>query len=378
MLGWSGVWAWDPVENASFLPWLTGTAYIHSVLVQQRRGMLRVWNLSLLVATFALTILGTFLTRSGVMSSVHAFGAGEVDGYLLGFFGVVVVASLGPDRVAWRPAALARRDRLAAVARGRVPRQQRRVHGVRVRRAARHGVPADRRGDAGPPHRGRGAVLRPVVDPDRHHAAVPDGGGARAAVAQGQSQELLRERLFWPAWCGAGVLAVRRDPGCRRVGAAGRVRARRVRRRCRAATGGARHTPPGLARAGRARQRRHDRARRGDPDRGRAGGVERVHEVGRARPRAGHAGRVGRPHVRARRRRVRADRPRRHHPRQRPDRRRARVRPGDDHLPAAGHVDPDAQRHDRPRPRTSTSRSPATTRRTSAPPRPGSRCSTSR
>ena len=65
VLGWSGVWGWDPVENASFLPWLTGTAYIHSVLVQERRGMLRVWNLSLLVATFALTILGTFLTRSG-------------------------------------------------------------------------------------------------------------------------------------------------------------------------------------------------------------------------------------------------------------------------------------------------------------------------
>jgi hypothetical protein len=91
VLGWSGVWAWDPVENASLLPWLTGTAYIHSVLVQQRRGMLRVWNLSLLVATFALTILGTFLTRSGIISSVHAFAAGDVDGYLLGFF----IAGLG-------------------------------------------------------------------------------------------------------------------------------------------------------------------------------------------------------------------------------------------------------------------------------------------
>ena len=67
VLGWSGVWAWDPVENASLLPWLTATAYIHSVLVQERRGMLRVWNLSLLVATFALTILGTFLTRSGLL-----------------------------------------------------------------------------------------------------------------------------------------------------------------------------------------------------------------------------------------------------------------------------------------------------------------------
>ena len=100
VLGWSGVWAWDPVENASLLPWLTATAYIHSVLVQERRGMLRVWNLSLLVATFALTILGTFLTRSGVLSSVHAFGDGPVGAYLLGFFGVVVVASLA--LIGWR------------------------------------------------------------------------------------------------------------------------------------------------------------------------------------------------------------------------------------------------------------------------------------
>ena len=72
VLGWGGYWAWDPVENASFLPWLTATAFIHSVLVQERRGMLRVWNLALLCATFSLTILGTFLTRSGVLDSVHA------------------------------------------------------------------------------------------------------------------------------------------------------------------------------------------------------------------------------------------------------------------------------------------------------------------
>ena len=100
VLGWSGVWAWDPVENASFLPWLTGTAYLHSVLVQERRGMLRVWNLSLLVATFALTILGTFLTRSGVLSSVHAFGDGPVGTYLLVFFGLVVAVSLA--LIGWR------------------------------------------------------------------------------------------------------------------------------------------------------------------------------------------------------------------------------------------------------------------------------------
>ncbi len=100
VLGWSGVWAWDPVENASFLPWLTGTAYIHSVLVQERRGMLRVWNLSLLIATFALTILGTFLTRSGVIASVHAFSDGSIGPWLLGFFGLIVVVSL--SLIAWR------------------------------------------------------------------------------------------------------------------------------------------------------------------------------------------------------------------------------------------------------------------------------------
>ncbi|MEM9041295.1 MAG: cytochrome c-type biogenesis CcmF C-terminal domain-containing protein [Actinomycetota bacterium] len=100
VLGWSGVWAWDPVENASLLPWLTGTAYIHSVLVQERRGMLRVWNLSLLIATFALTILGTFLTRSGVINSVHAFGDGPVGAWFLGGFAVIVAVSLG--LIAWR------------------------------------------------------------------------------------------------------------------------------------------------------------------------------------------------------------------------------------------------------------------------------------
>jgi len=78
VLGWGGFWAWDPVENASLMPWLVGTAYLHSVMVQQRRGLLRVWNLSLVIATFSLTILGTFLTRSGVIQSVHAFSTSSI------------------------------------------------------------------------------------------------------------------------------------------------------------------------------------------------------------------------------------------------------------------------------------------------------------
>jgi cytochrome c-type biogenesis protein CcmF len=100
VLGWGGYWAWDPVENASFLPWLTGTAYLHSVIVQERRGMLRVWNLSLLCATFALTILGTFITRSGVLESVHAFTESAIGPSILGFFTLIVLVSVG--LIGWR------------------------------------------------------------------------------------------------------------------------------------------------------------------------------------------------------------------------------------------------------------------------------------
>ena len=100
VLGWGGFWAWDPVENASLLPWLVGTAYLHSVMVQQRRGLLRVWNLSLVIATFSLTILGTFITRSGVFQSVHAFSTSVIGPLLLGFFGLVIVVGVG--LIAWR------------------------------------------------------------------------------------------------------------------------------------------------------------------------------------------------------------------------------------------------------------------------------------
>ncbi len=100
VLGWGGYWAWDPVENASLLPWLTGTAFIHSVIVQERRGMLRVWNLSLVIATFCLTILGTFLTRSGVINSVHSFSKSSIGPLLLGFLGFVAVGGL--LLIAWR------------------------------------------------------------------------------------------------------------------------------------------------------------------------------------------------------------------------------------------------------------------------------------
>jgi cytochrome c-type biogenesis protein CcmF len=92
-LGWGGYWAWDPVENASLMPWLTGTAFLHSIMVQERRGMLKAWNVSLVVATFSLALLGTFVVRSGILESIHAFGASTVGPPLLALISIVVIGS---------------------------------------------------------------------------------------------------------------------------------------------------------------------------------------------------------------------------------------------------------------------------------------------
>jgi cytochrome c-type biogenesis protein CcmF len=206
VLGWSGVWAWDPVENASLLPWLTGTAYIHSVLVQERRGMLRVWNLSLLISTFALTILGTFLTRSGVINSVHAFGDGPVGSWLLAGFAVIVVVSLG--LIAWRG------DRLRSPGAIDSPLSR---EGAFLANNVLFTVFAfvvllgtifpllveafqDRRTVVGAPYFDRlsmpiGLVLLFLM------AVAPVLPWRKA------STELLSTRLFWPAWVGVGALA---------------------------------------------------------------------------------------------------------------------------------------------------------------------------
>lgn len=93
-LGWGGYWAWDPVENASFLPWLTGTAFLHSIIIQEQRGILKVWNVVLIWLTYFLVILGTFTTRSGILESVHSFARSDVGPYFLSFLIIILFGFL--------------------------------------------------------------------------------------------------------------------------------------------------------------------------------------------------------------------------------------------------------------------------------------------
>ncbi len=205
VLGWGGYWGWDPVENASLLPWLTGPAYLHSVMVQERRGMLRVWNLSLLCATFALTILGTFLTRSGVVESVHAFSSGTVGPLLLGFFALFVVVSVG--MIGWRG------DRLRSA--GRIDSPLSREGAFLANNVVFAAfafvvllgtvfplVIEATRGDTlsvGPPYFDR--MTTPIGLTLLLLMAVAPVLPWRKA-----SGELLRDRLWWPAWTGVASL----------------------------------------------------------------------------------------------------------------------------------------------------------------------------
>jgi cytochrome c-type biogenesis protein CcmF len=94
-LGWGGYWAWDPVENASFMPWLTATAFLHSVVIQEKRRMFKVWNVVLILLTYTLAVFGTFLTRSGILSSIHTFTEGDTGKYFLPFLGLMLIGGLG-------------------------------------------------------------------------------------------------------------------------------------------------------------------------------------------------------------------------------------------------------------------------------------------
>ncbi|HNB42303.1 MAG TPA: cytochrome c biogenesis protein CcsA, partial [Anaerolineales bacterium] len=94
VLGWGGYWGWDPVEIAAFMPWLTGTAFLHSVMIQEKRGLLKHWNMILIILTYGLVIFGTFLTRSGVLSSVHAFANSPIGPFFMGFVSLTLIASI--------------------------------------------------------------------------------------------------------------------------------------------------------------------------------------------------------------------------------------------------------------------------------------------
>ena len=100
-LGWGGFWAWDPVENASLMPWLIGTAFLHSVMVQEKKGMLKVWNIVLVIMAYIMSIFGTFLTRSGIVNSVHAFAQSSIGGYFSAFIviGAFRIALSAVDRL---------------------------------------------------------------------------------------------------------------------------------------------------------------------------------------------------------------------------------------------------------------------------------------
>lgn len=110
-LGWGGYWGWDPVENAALLPWFTATAFLHSVMVQERRGMLKVWNVSLVIMTFFLTIFGTFMTRSGIVQSVHAFGEDRELAWMFTVF-MILILTTSFGLVIWRMPMLRARNEL--------------------------------------------------------------------------------------------------------------------------------------------------------------------------------------------------------------------------------------------------------------------------
>jgi cytochrome c-type biogenesis protein CcmF len=207
VLGWGGYWAWDPVENASLMPWLTATAYLHSVLVQERRGMLRVWNISLLCATFALTILGTFITRSGVIESVHAFTTSGIGVALISFFALIVLTTV--VLIGWR--------------------------GDRLRSPGRIDSPLSREGAFLANNLLFAAfafvillgtlfpLIVEAINDDRVSVGVPYFNRMTMPIGltllflmaiapvlpwRKASTELLRHRLIWPAWIGVGSMII--------------------------------------------------------------------------------------------------------------------------------------------------------------------------
>ncbi len=190
-LGWGGWWFWDPVENASFMPWLVGTALIHSLAVTEKRGTFKSWTVLLAIAAFSLSLLGTFLVRSGVLTSVHAFATDPKRGvFILLFLALVIGGSL--LLFALRAPKVGTGGRFEPVSRESLllANNVLLVRGVR-HGAARHALPAvPRRAEPGQ-DLGRPAVLRRGVRAADGAAGVPDGRGPDRALEEGRAARPL-------------------------------------------------------------------------------------------------------------------------------------------------------------------------------------------
>ncbi len=187
-LGWGGFWAWDPVENAGFLPWLTATAFLHSIMIQERRGMLKIWNVTLIILTFFLTIFGTFMTRSGVVQSVHAFGQTRSWPGSHRLHGADPGRQLRLRDQARTRAARPGHVRVVAVARGGLHAEQLDPAVLGVLHPVRHHVPHPVRGGHRRAHHGGPPLLQQVDGAHRLGAAVPDRRRAPHRLAQGHRQ----------------------------------------------------------------------------------------------------------------------------------------------------------------------------------------------
>ncbi len=186
-LGWGGWWFWDPVENASFMPWLAGTALIHSLAVTEKRGAFRSWTVLLAILAFSLSLLGTFLVRSGVLTSVHAFATDPARGvFILIFLAIVIGGSL--TLFAWRAPRIGTGPGFArGVARVAAARQQHPADRGDGGGAARHALSAGARHARPGQDLGRPALLRVGVLPADGAGPVPDGHRADRALAQGRT-----------------------------------------------------------------------------------------------------------------------------------------------------------------------------------------------
>ena len=184
VLGWGGYWSWDPVENASLLPWITGTAFLHSVMMQEKRGMMKVWNIWLVFTTFMLSILGTLLTRSGVISSVHAFAQSGIGTWFVTFLGDysggLLLGVVGQSRLS----AQRQPARFTGLARIEFPLQQSRASGRLLRRALGNAFPGAFRMVHAQQDQRRSAILQQGQCADCAVPAAADRCGPAAGLAQ--------------------------------------------------------------------------------------------------------------------------------------------------------------------------------------------------